>query len=167
MMIGWSVASNGWWELCWDGCCPAAAGPHRDQRIEAWLASIASCVSSRAMSMWAPPSPISPVQGREDRDAGVEAGEQIGDRNAYAHRPAARIAVGQAGDAHQAAHALDHEIITGAVRVRPVLAESGNRSDDQLRFRRAQCLGIESELLEAADLEIFDHDIALPRQLPN
>ena len=95
----------------------------------------------------------------------VQAGEQVDDRDPDPHRPAARLAVGQAGDAHHPAHRLDDEIVAGAVGVGPVLPEAGDRRIDQARIGGAEAGGVEAELVEAADLEILDHDIGLPGQL--
>ena len=45
-----------------------------------------------------------------------------------------RALAGQAGDRHQAAHALDDLIHRGAIDVGPVLAEAGDTDDDQARI---------------------------------
>ena len=52
----------------------------------------------------------------------VDAGADVGDRDADAHRPLP----GQAGDRHQAAHALRDLVEARAVGVGPVLAEAGD-----------------------------------------
>ena len=54
-------------------------------------------------------------------------------------------------------------VVAGAVGVRPVLAEAGDRGVDQARVRGAKRLRVEPELLEAADLEILDHDVGVAR----
>jgi hypothetical protein len=54
---------------------------------------------------------------------------------------------------------LDDEIITGAVCVRSVLPEAGNRADHQPRVQRPQRCGIEPVLHQPADLVILDHHI--------
>ena len=56
-------------------------------------------------------------QSRQHADRGVHAGHEIDDRHADLLRPAARHAVAFAGDAHEAAHGLDHEVV-GAARAR-------------------------------------------------
>ena len=71
-------------------------------------------------------------EGGEDGVAGVEAGQDVGQRDADLLRPGARLAFGHAGQAHQPAHALDQEVVAGARRVRAVLAEAGDRAIDQL-----------------------------------
>ena len=66
-------------------------------------------------------------------DGGVQAGEDVGQRDADLLRARALLAVGAAGDAHQPAHALDQEVVAGALRVRAGLAEAGDRAVDQAR----------------------------------
>ena len=94
--------------------------------------------------------------GGQNRGGGVGAGQDIdkGDTDLHRH------AVGLSGDAHQPAHALDHEIISGAVRIRPVLAESGDRAIDELRIDSAKRFIVESVFRQTADLEILHEDIA-------
>ena len=76
------------------------------------------------------PGLVAPRQRRQHADRGVHAGHQVDDRNADLLRPAAGHAVALAGDAHQAAHRLDHEIVGGRVALRPGLAEAGDRAID-------------------------------------
>ena len=59
-----------------------------------------------------------------------EAGGEIGDRDADAHRALPR----QAGDRHQPAHALRDLVEARAGRVGPVLAEAGDAA-------RRRCAG--------------------------
>ena len=61
--------------------------------------------------------------------------------------------------------ALDDEVVAGAVRVGTVLAEASDRGVDQPRVGRAQRGCVESELLEAADLEVLDDDIGFGGEL--
>src|SRR3546814_2365610 len=67
------------------------------------------------------------AHGGEDRDRGVHAGHQIGDRHADLHGRALRLA----GQAHDAAHRLDQRIVAGPRRVGAGLAEAGDRTEDQ------------------------------------
>ena len=62
-----------------------------------------------------------------------DAGGEVGDRNADAHRPLA----GQAGDRHQPAHALRDLVEARPVAIGAVLAEAGNAGIDQARIDRA------------------------------
>ena len=63
------------------------------------------------------------------------------------------------GDAHQPRLALDHEVVTGLVSSRPVLAETRDAGIDQARIARAQRGRVEAVAGKRADLEILDHDI--------
>ena len=77
--------------------------------------------------------PLPPEKRGEDRSCGVHAREQVDYGDPNAHWPSARLVVGKAGDAHKPAHALDDEVVAGAVRVGSVLAEASYRGDDQPR----------------------------------
>src|SRR5213075_274972 len=57
--------------------------------------------------------------------------------------------------------------ITGAVGIRAVLPKSGDRSVDQPWVGGAQTGGVETELGEAADLEILDDDVRLFGEPPH
>jgi hypothetical protein len=70
-----------------------------------------------------------------------------------------RFARGIAGQVHDAAHALDHEIVAGSGRIGSVLAEAGNGAIDQLRIDRLQALVVEAVFLQAADLEVLDQHV--------
>src|SRR5580658_5476188 len=64
------------------------------------------------------------------------AGGQVVDRDADAHRPAARLA----GDRHQPAHALRDLIDAGTMPVRPVLTEAADAAVDDPRVDRLHIL---------------------------
>src|SRR3954470_2675387 len=91
----------------------------------------------------------------------MNAGENIRARNAGARR----LAVGGAGEVHEAADALRHQVVARARRVRAGLAESRHRAIDQPRVHFLERLVIEAEFLQAADLEILDQDVRLRREL--
>ena len=59
--------------------------------------------------MLAPPGPLAGEQRRLDRDHGIEAGEDVGEGDA----DLLRLAVRRAGQVHDAAHALDDEVVAG------------------------------------------------------
>ena len=80
-------------------------------------------------------------QRDQDAHGGEDAGGQVGDRNADAHRSLPR----QAGDRHQPAHALGDLIEAGTIAIRPVLAEPGNRGIDQPLVDLAQRFVIDAE----------------------
>ena len=88
---------------------------------------------------------------------GEQAGAEIGDRNADAHRPLPR----QAGDRHQPAHALGDLVEARPVGIRPVLAEAGNAGIDDARIDLGERLVVDAEPLLHVGTEILDHDIGL------
>src|SRR3982075_1199072 len=98
---------------------------------------------------------------RQDADHRIDAGEDVGHRNS----DAGRLALRQASDIHDPAHALDQEVVTGARRVGAVLAEAGDRAIDQPRIVGREALVVEPEFGEPADLEILDQDVGARRQL--
>ena len=102
-----------------------------------------------------------PRQRREDADRRIDAGENIGDR----HADAQRRSVGGAGQTHDAAHALGHQIVTRPRCIRAGLAEAGHRAVDQPRISRRETCIVETELLQAADLEILDQHVRARREL--
>ena len=78
------------------------------------------------------PSPVSSRRRSAARiaDGGIDAGEDVGEGDA----DLLRLAVRRAGQVHDAAHALDHEVVAGARRIGPVLAEAGDRAIDEARI---------------------------------
>ena len=85
---------------------------------------------------------------------------QIGDRNADAHRPLAR----QAGDRHQAAHALGDLIEARPVAIGAVLTEAGNAGVDDALVDLAQRLVVDAEALFHVGAEILHHHVGLGDQ---
>ena len=105
-----------------------------------------------------------PVRSRlaergEDGGRRVHAGHQVGSGDANLLRPAARQVVALAGDAHDAAHGLRDQIVAGAVRVGPRLAEAGDRAVDQAGVHFLERGVIEAVLGEAAHLVVLDQHI--------
>ena len=101
---------------CWDARCPCRrrrlaadqvvqrlVGEHGDRAVE-----------QRHVDMRALARLVAPAQRRQDADGRVHAGEDVDDRDAdLLGSPS-----GCAGDVHDAAHALDHEVVAGARRHR-------------------------------------------------
>jgi hypothetical protein len=108
---------------------------------------------------------VAVMQGGEDADRRVKPGEDVGEGDAAFHRSAARLAVGSACHAHDAAHTLNHEIVAGPLGVGACLAEAGYRTVDQAGIEAAQGFIIESELLQAADLEVLDDHVGLAGEI--
>ncbi len=104
------------------------------------------------------------VQRGQDAHGGIHAGHQVGHGDAGLLRTAARQVVAFAGDAHQAAHALDHEVVAGAAGVRAGLAEARDGAVDQAGVDFLQAVVVQAVLGQAAHLEVFHQDVALQRQ---
>ncbi len=100
------------------------------------------------------------MQRGQDADGGVHAGHQVGHGHARLLRTAARQVVALAGDAHQAAHALNHEVVAGAAGVGAGLAEAGDGAVDQARVHFLETGVVQAVLGQAADLEVLDQDVA-------
>ena len=96
-----------------------------------------------------------------NRNHRVESGEHIRHGDADLHGFATRRGVGLTGDAHQAGHPLDEEVVARALPVGARLAESGDRAVDESGVVGAERRVIQSVFFEPADLEVFDDDIAL------
>ena len=111
-----------------------------------------------------------PDQCREDRTDGIEPGHLVRNRDADLHRPAALFAVGArsiglTGDAHEPAHALQKEIVTGARCIRSGLAETGDRAVDEARVDLGEARVVEAVLRQTADLEILDQHVGFRGQI--
>ena len=100
------------------------------------------------------------VQRGEDAERRVHPGGDVGDRDAGAHAAAA----GLAGHADHAALGLDHEIERGAVAIRAVLAEAGDRAVDDARLPRARLRVADAELVDGADAQVLEHDVGAIEQ---
>src|SRR5882757_4069382 len=94
-----------------------------------------------------------------DRDRSIHSGDDIGDRHTRSLRPAARRIVRFAGDAHHAAHALDHEVVAGALAIRAGLAEACDRAVDKARIDLLHVVIGEAVAREIAELVILDEHV--------
>ena len=114
--------------------------------------------------MWQP-SPVSssPPKRRENGDGGIDAGEDVGIGDA----DLLRLALGLAGQVHDAAHALDHQVVAGAMRIGAVLPKPGDRAIDEPRIDLSQALVVESVLLQSVDLEVLDEHIGMRSKPPH
>src|SRR5262249_34716617 len=97
---------------------------------------------------------------RRDREARVHPGHDVGDGNSDLLRAAARQLIALAGDAHQAAHALEDEIVSGEVRAWAVLAVAGHRAVDDAGVDRLQLVVAEPVFPEAPALVILQQPVA-------
>ena len=142
------------------GCCAAdeiverLVGQHANLRIEQRHVDVLALASALTME-----------QGGLDADGAVEPGEDVGECHADLHRLRTRHTVRLARDRHDAAHALDHEVIAGALRIRAGLAEARERAVDEARVDGLEALIVEAIFLEAADLEVLHDDVGLRGKL--
>ena len=126
---------------------------HRDRRIE-----------QAGVQMLALAGALAVRERGQDAGRREQACDQIGDRNARLLRSAAGHVVGLAGDAHEPGHALDDEVVAGALGVGSGLAESGDRAIDDARIRFRDVRVVEPVLREPADLEVLDEHVRVARQ---
>ena len=104
------------------------------------------------------------AQGGLDGDRGVEPGEEIGHGDADLLRATAGQVVAFAGDAHQAAHALDGVVVARALPVGAGLAEAGDGAIHQARVDGAQAFIVQPVSGHVADLEVFDEHMGVLHQ---
>ena len=100
------------------------------------------------------------VERHQDAAGEVEAGGEVGDGDADAHRSL----TGKAGHRHQAAETLRDLIDAGAIAVRPVLSESRDAAVDDPRVDRAHRVVVDAEAVLDVGAEVLDHDVGTPRQ---
>jgi hypothetical protein len=98
---------------------------------------------------------------RENADHRIDAAEDIGERDADPHR----LAIRRSRNRHDPAHALDQQIIAGAMRIGPVLAKARDRAVDKTGVEARKVFIVEAELSETPDLEVLDQDVGARRQL--
>ena len=83
------------------------------------------------------------------------AGSQVGDRDADAHRSAARLT----GNRHESAHPLGDLIEAGAVDIGSILSEAGNAGQDDLRVDLGELGIVDTEPLLDVGTEVLDDHI--------
>src|SRR2546425_12130939 len=93
------------------------------------------------------------------RQRAVHPREDIGNGDAHFLRAAPRKVVAFSGDAHEAAHALEDEVVARALRIRTGLAEPGHRAIHDLRVDLFQVLVRKPVLGQPADFVVFDHHV--------
>ena len=75
--------------------------------------------------------------------------------------PTRTAPAGHAGDGHQPAHALRDLVDAGALGVRPVLAEAGDRGVDDARVHRAHVVVVDAEPVLHRRAHVLDDDVGL------
>ncbi|MNT51313.1 hypothetical protein D3C72_1882750 [compost metagenome] len=79
-------------------------------------------------------------------------------------RTAAGQVVALAGDAHQAAHGLDQEVVCGLGGARPRLAKAGDRAVHQARVDPGQRFVVQPHARQGADLVVLQHHVRVAAQ---
>ena len=97
-----------------------------------------------------------------DPDRRVEAGGEVGDRDAHLDRRATWLA----GDAHEPAHRLDDDVERGAIGVRAVQSPAGHRRVDEAWVPVEQLARIEAEVAHRAGPQVLDDDVRARGQPP-
>src|SRR6266480_4303410 len=72
--------------------------------------------------------------------------------------------VGEARDVHEPGLALDDQVVTRAVRLRPGLAEARDRAVDEPRVELRQGTVAQAELRHRPGTEVLEEDIALSHE---
>ncbi len=123
-------------------------------------------VEQRQVDVLALAGAITLVQRCQDGRHRIHAAHQVGHGHAHFLRSRTRLAVRHAGEAHQAAHRLDHGVVAGLGGIGAVLAEGGDRQVDEARVVRGKIRIGQSVARQAADLEVLDQHVGTRRQLP-
>ena len=95
------------------------------------------------------------VERGEDAVGAVHPGQQVRDR----HADALRVVGTGAGERHQAGLALGDLVVAGAAALRSVVAEAGDREDDEARVAAHQLLDAEAEPFEHAGAEVLHQHV--------
>ena len=122
-------------------------------------------VEQRHIDMLAHARGMAAFDGRQDADGGVQAGQHVGHRDGRFHRPAARLVVALARDAHQPALALEDEVVAGQVCIGAILPVARDRAIDQARVELAQVGVGQAVARQVAHLVVLHQHVALQRQL--
>src|SRR5690606_13341035 len=105
------------------------------------------------------------LQGGQDADGRVHAGEDVDERDAHTDRSGPVLSIARSGHAHNAAHALDEVVVAGTIRIGALLPEAGDGAIDQARVYGAKVLIAEAVAGEGARTIVLDQDVA-DRGLP-
>ena len=112
------------------------------------------CLEQRGLHPLPFPRHFTLQQRHQNALRAEDAGAEISDRDADAHRPLPR----QPGDRHQAAHALRYLIEAGPQSIRTVLAEAGNAAIDDAWIDLAAGLIVDAEaVLHIGPVVLDDH----------
>ena len=118
-------------------------------------------VKQAHINMLAGACPLGMHDSRQNGRGCIGAGQHIDQRHTDLHGHAIWLS----GHAHQPAHALDHEVIAGAICVGSIHAETGDRAIDKRRIDRTKRFIIQAISGKPANLEILDKNIRTCRQI--
>ena len=99
----------------------------------------------------------------EDRDRGLEPGDDVDDRDADLRRPAT-VLIARAGDRHEAGCCLDDEVVARALGVTPGRAIAGDGEVDEARVDRRQLVVAEAQSSQRAGSEVLDQRVRTAKQ---
>ncbi len=114
-------------------------------------------VEERAVDILPLPGPLRMAQGREHGGRRIDASEQVAQGDA----DLGGLAIGLAGNAHEPAHALGHEIVAAALRIGAELSEARDRAINEARLLGGKTREVEAVFGKAAHLVVLDHHIRL------
>src|SRR4029077_4301070 len=100
------------------------------------------------------------VQRREDTERGVHPRRDVRDRHPRTDAASAWLA----GDAHHPALGLHDEVECGAIAIRSVLPEAGDRAVDDAGPALARTLVVDAEPGDGADPQVLEHDVGAIEQ---
>ncbi len=101
------------------------------------------------------------MQRRQDPNGDVQAAQNIADGIAH---PGGRV-IGLAGDAHDAAHCLRQDVVSGPLRIGTVAPETRDLGIDELVVDLFEHVVAEPQLIHDAGAVIFDNHIGLADHL--
>jgi hypothetical protein len=96
-------------------------------------------------------------QGHENPLGEEDAGGEVRDGNAHAHRPLAR----QAGDGHEPTHPLRDLVVARPVAIGPALSEARDAAVDQAGVVLAESLVVDPEAPLHVGAEVLHDDVGL------
>src|SRR6185312_1618430 len=118
------------------------------------------CRQQRGLDILAFAGFLTLQQRDQNAHSAEDAGGEVGDGNADAHRALSR----QPGDRHEPAHALGDLVEAGPVAIRTVLAEAGDAAIDQAWVDLLQALIVDLEAEFHVRAKVLDHDVGILRQ---
>ena len=136
-------------DLAGDGPLRALEGVHADDAGQ-----------QRRSHDAAPSGALAFLQGGDDAERAVHAGEQVGDGNA----DALDVVGSGAGQRHQSGLALRDLVVPGASAFGSVVTETADGQDDQPRVELGEPFGRESQAVEDAGAEVLHEDVGAPHE---